>query len=106
MKMENNQRELIKAIRENIVVPAKNGEYWGENERQLLINLYSDGVGISELALYFQRSEMGIIQQLNSLGIMRAPKERKAYCKKPKCLCYKCEFREVCPFTPEQREEE
>lgn len=49
---------------------------------------------------------MGIIQQLNSLGVMRAPKERKAYCKKPKCLCYKCEFREDCPFTPEQREEE
>ena len=32
MKTDYNQRELIKAIRENIVVPAKNGEYWGEND--------------------------------------------------------------------------
>lgn len=106
MKIEDNRRELIKAIRENTVVPARNGEYWREDERKLLINLYSDGVGISELALYFQRSENGIIQQLTSLGVMRAPKERKAYCKKPRCLCYKCEFQGACPFIPEQREEE
>ncbi|MDO4515552.1 MAG: hypothetical protein Q4C76_00250 [Bacillota bacterium] len=105
MKIEYNQKELIKAIRENAVVPARNGEYWRDDERQQLVNLYSDGVGISELALCFQRSELGIIQQLTSLGVMRAPKERKVYCKQPKCLCYKCEFQRVCSVSPEQRDE-
>ena len=106
MKMEYNRKELLKAIRENTVVPARNGEYWKEDERQLLVSMYNDGVGISELALYFQRSENGIIQQLTALGVMRAPKERRTYCKVPRCLCYKCEFRSVCPVSLERREEE
>jgi len=105
MSNKSNRKELLRAIRGTEVMPARNGEYWKDDERRQLIKLYNEGVGISEISLKLQRSENGIIQQLTYLGVLKAPKARKPYCKKPKCRCYNCQVRGTCPHAPEHREE-
>ena len=105
MSNKSNRKELLRAIRGTEVMPARNGEYWRDDERNQLKKLYNEGVGISEIALMLQRSENSIIQQLTYLEVLRAPKPRKSYRKKPKCLCFKCELHAICPYAMEQREE-
>ncbi len=101
MKINDNHAEMLRAYRNVEMVPARNGEYWRDEERDLLAKRYQEGVGISEIALEFQRSESGIFQQLSYLNIIRTPNERRPYCRKARCLCIKCDLRDDCPFKEE-----
>lgn len=86
-------QKLIQTIREGRLVPERNGSYWEEKERKELIALYHEGVGITELALHFSRSESAIFQQLAALELLapsetRRPREKREAL--PCCLCGEC----------------
>ena len=105
MKKHDNHHKMIRAYRTVEMIPARNGEYWREEERDLLAKRYSEGVGISEIALELQRSESSIFQQLSYLNIIKTPNERRPYCRKARCLCIKCDLREDCPYKEESIQE-
>lgn len=88
MYEENNQRELLMAIRSGDLPSERSKEYWSDHEREELKRLYESGVGISEIALLLQRSENAVVQQLVAMGLLTPPgKQRAKTPKPPKCHC-------------------
>ena len=86
-------QQLTKAIREGQVIPERSREYWGDDEQEKMTSLYNSGVGISQISLELQRSEMAVVQQLMTAGLLTSPgasRTRKGTA--PKCLCEKCGF--------------
>lgn len=91
MESSYDQQELMKAIRQGFLVPERSREYWNAEERGRLNNLYAAGIGISEIAMELQRSEMAVIQQLIMSNLLTTPgKERRRRQKRPHCLCEGC----------------
>ena len=66
----------------------KDGQYWSEEDRKKLVNLFYAGWEIGELAILFQRTEPSVMQQLNSMGCFeREIKRRSSYTKR---YCEEC----------------
>lgn len=95
--MEKNHDQLI-ALRTGQVVSEHAGDYWSENEQDMLSGLFWDGFGISEIAIMLQRNEMAIIQQLirrNMLSPQSRPRNRKERTENG-CHCVHCTDKD-CP---------
>ena len=95
------KQELTKAIREGTVEPERSGSYWTEDERKQLVTYFELGHGITDTALMLCRSEIAIVQQLLTMGLLTTGK-RRAYSKPAcECLCEKCKAKHctkgVCP---------
>ena len=88
------ENEQIIAIRQQLVSNERHRVYWTEYEKQQLREMFASGIGITQMALLLQRSEMAIVNQLNALGLFkkcRAPKKTKKECLCPQCSHYgKC----------------
>ena len=97
-----NSRELLIAIRRGKIPSERSREYWNEDERKELVQLYSEvGVGISQISLYLQRSESAIVQQLAAMGLLTPPgNERPKTASAAKCRCPKCKTLD-CPYYRE-----
>lgn len=90
-------QELIRAIRDGQMMPERSGEYWGDEEKEKVVQLYHSGMGISEIALELQRSEMAVIQRLLTENLLTPPgATRRRTPKEPRCLCEDCELRKQC----------
>lgn len=103
--MNNNydQQELMRAIRQGNLTPERSREYWNDEERRKLNNLYAAGIGISKIAMEPQRSEMAVIQQLIGSGLLKTPgRKRGPRRKNPHCLCESCLLRENCNHSPKE----
>lgn len=82
------RNEQIIAIRQQLISNERHREYWSDEEKNQLRDMFENGIGITEMALMLQRSEMAIVNQLNALGLFRkcrAPKKVKK-----ECLCSQC----------------
>ena len=97
-----NTRELLKAIRRGKIPSERSREYWSEDERKELVQLYVEvGVGISQISLCLQRSESAIVQQLAAMGLLTPPgNERPKTASTAKCRCPKCKTLD-CPYYRE-----
>ena len=83
--------EQVIAIRQLVTPNERHREYWSESERDQLREMFANGIGITEMALTFRRSEMAVVNQLNTLGLFkkcRAPKRTKKECLCPQCSHY------------------
>lgn len=70
------QMKQIAALRQRRSHIGRYRERWTLDELQELKELFDKGVGISELALYFERSEQAIINKTNSMyRRIRPPKQ-------------------------------
>ena len=90
--MELNRDELI-ALRMGQKQAQRSGDYWAKEELEELSQMFHDGCGFSELALYFSRNEVAIYQQLSKLGLLSAqckPRSRRAKVIERTCLCPFC----------------
>jgi hypothetical protein len=97
--------QLTKAIREGQVIPERSGEYWCDDEQEKMTNLYNSGVGISQIALELQRSEMAVIQRLITENLLTPPgAARKRTTKAPHCLCEECSMRRNCRQRKQNQE--
>ena len=91
--MTTKQRQLI-ALRTGEKPAERSGEYWSKEDSALLGQLYSEGVGISEIALRLGRSEMAVCQQLIKMNLFSAqgkPRNRKKKGLMPECYCSICQ---------------
>ncbi len=105
MQTTNDMQKLLQAYREGQLVPDRAGVYWNKDERRRLRNLYLDGVGVSEIALIFQRTEQAVMQQLFTAGLLKSPNgERITKDKEPRCLCSNCKRRKNCKHCPQTKE--
>ena len=85
----------------------REGQYWTDDERRRLVQDYYDNLGISAMALKYERPECAIIQQLQKHGCFEdAVKHRRRRPRPIKlCLCEDCPSRCVCRYTPLGKEE-
>lgn len=75
-------------------------EKWPEDERAMLEEMYHDGVGITEMAVHFHRTEIAIFNQLYTMGLFQRvyeSRERAEKCKCPKCAYYAQCHKDGCP---------
>lgn len=81
-------REVI-ALRESI--PLKQTSYWTEKEKSELESMFYKGVGITEMALHFSRSEPAIINMLDSMKLYVKMTRNRSHNVGNKCRCIGCE---------------
>ena len=91
--MKSHCKELI-SLRNGERPPQRSGEYWTEDEVRQLTNMFESGIGISEITIQLNRSEISVYQQLEKRGFLSAQsKPRNRSKKKPPttgCLCPFC----------------
>lgn len=89
------KQQLLIALRTGEMPVERSGEYWSEEELQLLTRLYcQDGIDISDITLQLGRSELAVCQQLTKLGLLSPQGKPRARKKKPltaQCLCPLCQ---------------
>ncbi len=104
--MNHNQTELLQQLRQGKVQPECAGNYWSKEEREELVRYYHEGVGISEMALLFNRGEMAIYQQMIGMNLPSNPETARVRGKKKKTQrCQDCGAELVC-LACEEREEQ
>ena len=86
-------------------------DYWSEEEREQLREMFYNGTGISEIAIILQRSELAVTEQAKLLGFYSTPSPRKKSVKRHlRCLCPDCEkdpsFCPHCKVYPAAKEAE
>lgn len=93
--------ESLTALRNGDNAPEGSGDYWSETDLNELERLFWDGIGMSEIAIYMQRTEVAIYQQLLKLRVLahqcvpRIRRERPVCrgCLCPTCSNPNCEYR-------------
>lgn len=89
----NNKQELLIALRNGIIPSERSGEYWEEDEKRTLKEMFWNGTGISEIAVDLQRSENAVIQQLLLMRVLTPPHNtRQSGCRRKRCI-----YEETCP---------
>ncbi len=87
---DNDYKEIVKSLRSRTQRMEHEGDCWTDQERDKLKQMFSEGYGITEMAIYFQRTEPAISQQLEKQDLY----ERKKYAKRKKrdevCSCKAC----------------
>ena len=90
----NTSREQIIALRQRDASAGLRADYWSSDDRDTLQKMFDDGAGITEMALFFHRSETAIVAQLNTLGMFE--RSRASRQKESDCLCPNCKFYPKC----------
>lgn len=93
VEQANPKQKLLQDIRQGHIQPERSRELWDNEERDELIDLHREGVGISEISLQLQRSEQAVVQQLIAMDLFTPTgSTRNRASKAPQCLCSKCQL--------------
>ena len=86
----------------------REGQFWTDDERRRLEQDYYDNLGISAMALKYERPECAIMQQLQKQGCFKEAVKHRRRCPRPikLCLCDECPSGCVCKYTPLGKEED
>ena len=89
--MNDNQQQLQK-LRNRMIRPEREGEYWTENEVATLTRKVCEGCGISEIAVALHRSEPAIMQEIEKLDLYgrKENPRRQRNARQSNCLCGRC----------------
>ena len=96
--MRNRNKALI-ALRTGQKPAQRSGEYWSKEELQQIEILYEEGVGISEITLQFERTEIAVCQQPTKMDLLsrqcrpRAHKQEKSELAGG-CHCSTCQVKD------------
>lgn len=94
---EMSRAELIRGMRQRTIIMEREGEYWTEDERKQLRELFKRNNDLTDIALALRRTEMAVVQQIQSLGLFEKARRRKV--KATVCPCEKCKARNGgCPM--------
>ncbi len=66
------------------------GDYWSEEDKQKLHCLFMEGCRLSEIALELNRTERGIVTQLDRAGLLAPQARPRGRRNQHKCLCPNC----------------
>ena len=95
---EKTKKELMD-LRMGLKRPPRSGETWSKDELRQLKELFYEGVGISELATIFGRTELAVVQKLKEMGAFeqqcrpRGPNQNPTpgyQCQCPNCPLTNC----------------
>ena len=90
----NDQQDQLIALRTGKKAAKRTGEYWTQEEVQLLVEHFHSGVGLSEMALQLERNEVAVFQQMAKMGLLAGqcrPRSRRKKAPAPAgCLCPVC----------------
>ena len=87
---------LVKTIqiRKGEQIPAREGMYWTEEDREILKREYYSGTSYNEIGIILQRSEGAIHQQVELMGLRTkhpaSTRNRPGHTGAHKCLCQHC----------------
>ena len=91
--MPSNKEKLI-ALRTGQVQARRSGDYWSKEELEEMVQMFVGGMGLSDIALHFDRNEVSIYQQLSKSGLLSAQCRPRNRCAKridgPQGLCPAC----------------
>ena len=96
------KKDNLNTIREQVITLRQNNkpnhrQPWTKAEHLQLAVMYHNGVGISEMAVTFKRSENSIMNQINQLGLIH--RTRAANKGSDECKCPLCSRFGNCPTT-------
>lgn len=95
------KKDLI-ALRTGERIPKQTN--WNDTQDTILVSMYQSGVGLSEIALYLNRSESAVVHRLMSKSILTPPGlRRRPYKKSSKCRCSQC-TQTTCPHYGDDAE--
>jgi len=97
-----NQPNIVQALRQGLIRPEREGEYWTDDERELLRRSFDEGVSVTDLAIQLHRSEPAIMQQIEKQDLYgrKINPRRKKFEKSHVCACSSCRApEELCPLA-------
>ena len=103
--------DTVKQMRNLYVHLDREGDYWTEEERENLIQMYKDAVDITAIALYLRRSERAVVQQLQSMNAFPPTRTRVTKKKDDRCpgidgcLCPTCSLYQKCDYRKSSTED-
>lgn len=74
---EMSRAELIQGMRQRTIIMEREGEYWTEDERRRLKELFKRNNDLTDIALALRRTEMAVVQQIQSLGLFEKVRRHK-----------------------------
>lgn len=94
--------ESVRSMRNHESCLERAGDYWSDEERERLREMFDDGIGISEIAIRPQRTEPAVFQQIEKMDLYQRktrPTRRKSVNSKDcNCHCPICEVdKQSCP---------
>ncbi len=105
--MDQENTQIIKNMRSRTTRLDREGDYWSDDEKRQLQEMFADGVGITEMAIRLQRTEPAVTQQIEKMDLYgrkgnpirfrrpRSPKDASAclceHCGADPALCPRCE---------------
>lgn len=96
------KKQCVINMRNRTVRLDREGDYWSEDEKNQLITMFNQGMGITEISITLQRTEPAIIQMIEKLDLYNRKgnqQRRKPQPKDPVCLCNACDMDEAsCPY--------
>ena len=67
--MTDSERDMTVRLRMRTEKPLHEGSYWSDSDKETLRRMFSDGSGITEIALTLKRSESAVIQMMEKLDL-------------------------------------
>lgn len=70
--------ESVMNMRKRTVRLDREGDYWTDEEKEMLLNKFREGEGITAMALAFQRTEAAVMKQIEEQDLFSRKKNVNA----------------------------
>ena len=70
--------ESVMNMRKRTVRLDRDGDYWTDEEKEMLLNKFREGEGITAMALAFQRTEAAVMKQIEEQDLFGRKKNVNA----------------------------
>ncbi len=70
--------ESVMNMRKRTVRLDREGDYWTDEEKEMLLNKFREGEGITAMALAFQRTEAAVMKQIEEQDLFGRKKNVNA----------------------------
>ena len=102
MMNEQDYSTAVRNMRNRTSRLEREGDCWEQYEKDQLVWMFNEGVGIPEIAVQLQRTEPAVYQQIEKLDLYQRkenPQRRKNPVQPSDCLCSLCKRpRSMCPL--------
>lgn len=97
--------EAVRNMRKNGSNQERAGDYWSDEDKKRLREMFELGIGLSEIAIRLQRTEQAVSQQFEKMDLYNRkdnPRRRKNLATYKTCVCH-CSACDVEPsLCPQQ----
>lgn len=87
---ETERSKRIQAMRQRTGQMEREGSYWTADDKDNLKTLFFQNVGITDIALILQRTEVAVAQQIQMMNLYEKVRRPSGSRRQEGCLCRKC----------------